>query len=76
MLYCRENFIIKNMNEDINNKLDKIIELLNKVLEKQTATISYGNMYNSINAVGKEHNFPTPWNTPYKATKPKDELYD
>jgi len=76
MLFCLENFIIKNMTEEINNKLDKIIELLNKIIEKQNSTISYAQSFSSTNAVGKEHFFPTPWNTPYKAVKPEDELYD
>lgn len=61
------------MDTQINEKLDTIIDLLNKVLEKQHSTISFGN-YSTTNAIGKEHNFPTPWNTPYKAVNPQDEL--
>ena len=71
------------MSEDINKKLDTILELLNKILEKQNATVSFGNLTSYTNAFGKEYNinkennFPTPWNDLYnKPTKPEDELYD
>ena len=65
------------MDKNINEKLDKILDLLNKILEKQNSTVSYASTFPPpTNAIGKEHFFPTPWNTPYKAAKPEDELYD
>lgn len=75
------------MTEDINKKLDTIVELLNKIIEKQSSTISFGNYGNyktsTIDAIGKEYNpskesnFPTPWNSPnIKPNKLEDELYD
>jgi hypothetical protein len=62
------------MDKHIKERLDKIIDLLNKILEKQNSTVSYTTTFPPTNAVGKEYVFPTPWNTPYKAVNPEDKL--
>ena len=76
MLFYQESFINKNMN-DINEKLDTIIDFLNKVLEKQTSTVSFGNFSsNSTNLIGKAYkpntkfNFPKPCNCECKPVNP------
>ncbi len=76
MLFYQENFVIKNMTEELNKKLETIIDLLNKILDKQNSVISFGN-YEKIKSSFKESNFPTPWNSSYiKPNKEEDELYD
>lgn len=68
--------------ENISNKLDKIIELLEK---KQEITYTFPSTWSHTNAVGTQgSSFPTPWNTPNTPVaesdilyrKPEDELYD
>jgi len=62
--------------------LEKIITKLNKIIDNQEKALSPKNLifeksfleFDKVNAIGKEIDFPTPWNDVPKASNPEDVI--